>query len=1455
MALVFVVQHTLTFDTYQGSDIQWEIDILRSYEEGTTPSWFVDDEGTMVPPDPTALVGTAEPIEIEWLRDYDVYKPIQGSQAKLNLVVERAGQYPDFSQAGQFEYQLRLRYRDAANDLQDYWCGFITAVDGQESVATFPFEISFTATDGLGRLEDSVVDEPTSQDSTNLFNIVLDSLVETGLGLPVYVDSGIRNASGDALVDVTANGYSLYTNVEDRELLTRKEFIEGLLGAFNCKITQSNGIWYVFNSSTHGGLGITESKTWRVYETNDDGTEYELTTSVTEGLRYTVSDSGDPEMVPVGQDLVLNTRRPYGSIECRPDSFIELDYITNGCFDNGTEGFSVESGSIDQTLNRVANINHATCEFGVQNTRNRQVLNSTASETWFVSDPVDIDINAPLDISFDHVLTQINTSSVKNARLNYTIEVTLTSPVEVSDVINYQVMYGGSSGSQSVQPTQQVRTWYWNHGARRWDSYFDPPGNTKSATHNYHIKSEVLTRDDLNEWQSVSVQCHAPSQWRDLATGEPLGTGSGQLRVRFWYGTGERDNGRRNRQDGTGRMTQIVTNISVQNMYRNEITAPTYERVQDDYTTTLTYNPIYADNAPIAVYQRLDQEGYWLPGEASSAGRTLEEIVTQQKLNDFRLQFQYYEGNLLNLSPLPIGPKNKLLLNWSNFQSTTASSTTPTSLILNGGTFRVKSNIFDLAGYVPDQIGNQTSEFHTQNVNLVAAPFPGRSQQVFYFLGLRVDALDDNGLVLNVPDSMGRSPGDMGYVTTTGALIPEVENGILRLSGRVNEEIEVNIPLNVLSGYQAPLSNLSYFDGTNATGFFAGLSEDDAPSYVTDIRFTGTQLNPALTFKVTLPDESEYEELHVAGEVDIVDPDATSITVTIEEGSGSLAGVTIVQPQVVSRPAGTTVPVTYYFTAPTGMQWIQAQLGNIPQPVSDIDDVKGAGVYTAVGRLLQWSGSVLTQNMDVAPTFTFTFAATHVEAVSATGSSTVNVTINESLTNISTALPSMLTLVGPIGSTQTLIIPLVSAPFHEIDLDNVSGTTSDATLATYVAIDDPDVDQGATPTAYATFNISFTAMGGNVTLTPSATANRIGEPLFNYAIQINASGEGAANISIDEATETLSLPAGSTNTWSTLLRGNPGWNLSTSDLTLPADSGWTIADVGPDIVQLQRNASISATAPEAVADTLNITVGALTREPHTLNFYINSQTLSLGGTDMLYHPLGFDLDDTVPFSFTFDVESTDQYSYSATSLPSVTIGAITNTLTGATAIVTGLTAVVSHITGTQNARVTVQGSYPTTGVDLDIQLEVSGEPVYVGNYGLNPASTLLAYTGTDSDGITQLSVATIPVTTTPVQGRFSISGISGGTATISTNRNSVSVSAVRTAGTRNGQPFFTTPDTVFTLTHQDDPNLSVQVRVTRAIETQTVNGDANSVNGLTLDVLPSGSTAGTVQNRVYFILE
>lgn len=200
------VRARLLFDTIPGDNterINWRLHISDRAFSGV----------------PLDLVGTSSPVVIDYHKDDDIYKPLQGSSMKINVVVpDSTYALPDFNAGTAFQYEVSLEYQSGANWI-DYWKGFINPIQSNESVSTFPFDVSFTATDRLGLLgQQSLVGENVMHDPS-LIGYVGRALRQTGLELPLYVDSGIRNANGDAILDLSASQFSFF-DAESRRTIS-----------------------------------------------------------------------------------------------------------------------------------------------------------------------------------------------------------------------------------------------------------------------------------------------------------------------------------------------------------------------------------------------------------------------------------------------------------------------------------------------------------------------------------------------------------------------------------------------------------------------------------------------------------------------------------------------------------------------------------------------------------------------------------------------------------------------------------------------------------------------------------------------------------------------------------------------------------------------------------------------------------------------------------------------------------------------------------------------------------------------------------------------------------------------------------------------------------------------------------------------------------------------------------
>ena len=1035
MALVFETQYTLNFDSKQGEDITWELDILESYDDsGSRPAHFVDT--------PIPLIGASEPIVIEYERDYDVYKPIQGSTASINLVAEQAGQYADFSNGSPYQYQVRLRYKsggdpakgaqvtdaggtpltfaaetgtriadrftsgqisvrinagdkattvpvldssnegrwvyvsndggatvvpigtirsteytsatriqlfdtkgygsDAALDtaldgygvgaefwladegdtgdsttlaatpetLQPFWCGFFSPLDASEAVTSFPYEISFTAVDGLGLLEESTPEEASSTGQVNAFQTFLvPALQQTGLGLNIHVDSGILDSDGDdGLLTATTDNQSRYKDLDGSgELFTQKELLEGYLAAWNCKITQANGRWYIYNASS-----LSDTPTWKVF--NSQGIAQ---ADVTESLVKTIDGTTAQDLVPAFNDFQLNLRRPAGSIECNPKDLVERQFSINGNFGAGdSTGWNI----LNITYANVAEFSPAdngyalrvNRSFGSKDTLLQPNGNLPVQRVMVNTPGYELDPVHEIEVKFDHRWTKIRTTGRSYFRVRATfttqqyLEVSSAQPTLMCDPNSpgYYECYSQQWAGANYINSTSVEELYWDSELSEW-------------TMNEFNGFTQFDQEDENVWANESQTLASLSGF----FGDKREITNVMLFIEF-YGSHDTTF-----LAGTSLTNQEywIDNISVKNNFSGDITSPTFERVQTNFVHTIQYEPLFSSSTSDAIYQKLFPTMY---GRRDKVGEsaTLEQIGTQQKLNDFRDQFKYYEGSLINLDNTPLTNINKVSLNWAadNYVETSSG-------IMNGGSFRVKSNVFDTAFYIPHQVGlglendDHPSEYFTQNVNLIRAKFPGRSELVTYTLAFKVSTTDENG----VSEMNGLVP-TQPFITFTA------------LPGSTQT-------------YKLNLVPKTGFIGSSSTTTITANSDSTPTPLYTSVGAIGyNQGNLEIPLTVTMPVASEFEELYISGgittfEIDTANEIISSITMnhSIASSGGATGSIATASPIVknVSGLGAAATDVVFEIDAGMGNLILTAdQTG-----VHNIDGLSVSPVVTGLG--------------------------------------------------------------------------------------------------------------------------------------------------------------------------------------------------------------------------------------------------------------------------------------------------------------------------------------------------------------------------------------------------------------------------------------------------------------------------------------------------------------------------
>tara|TARA_R110002020_G_scaffold82173_2_gene203493 strand:- start:7260 stop:9665 length:2406 start_codon:yes stop_codon:yes gene_type:complete len=256
---------------FTGTGLKWE-DISTNFE-ATENLWNDQTESI------TGLIGTEEPVKIEWDGDDDIYSPIIGSRCILNLYVTDTTSYDEFYTADEREYIVKVLYYTPSGSnwentepqweqfdqvyeagfgedifYQPMWVGFLVVDRFQEQVLSKPYPITLEAIDGLGTLEgfETPFDASDTNATQNLFYSLKEILKLTGHEHQIYIANDTRKVGGatnDTIFhDISVSKYAFMN--QNLIFKNAKETLVSILKATNSRIFHSYGRWYIVNNSS-----------------------------------------------------------------------------------------------------------------------------------------------------------------------------------------------------------------------------------------------------------------------------------------------------------------------------------------------------------------------------------------------------------------------------------------------------------------------------------------------------------------------------------------------------------------------------------------------------------------------------------------------------------------------------------------------------------------------------------------------------------------------------------------------------------------------------------------------------------------------------------------------------------------------------------------------------------------------------------------------------------------------------------------------------------------------------------------------------------------------------------------------------------------------------------------------------------------------------------------------------
>lgn len=631
------------------------------------------------------IVGGAEPCVISWQGDDNFYSPIKGSQCTLNFFVTDDTNYDNFYEYDEREYQVKISYKDASNNYQLFWIGWLVNDQFKEAVTTNPFPITLNAIDGLGTLDS--FDMTLYQDSYTALSArqwITSTLDNLDLDLDIYVsqDIFIRNAGSTI--------YSIYDAMSINPFTLQKDFLginnakhvlEQILKITNARIFQSFGKWYIINNSSYSAQSIKDASASTAQggtiPTNIRASESaSLINNGTESIKYIIYNHNGTyqsapttdvlrqipsDLKPIENSLSKEYLRPLKEFKISHETsqYLETNNFQNSGFENGltfwttyTSTGTTSPGVISTEFSKQGNQSFKNSQFQGNETGTRKTLSNSVA------------VNAYNSSHLGHTL-KVNTYFDVNS--NYGA---------VS--FRWQLRVGPDPSS----PPPQDPTYYWNDTTEAWQT-----------TAVVNIQS---IEQDADKWQEFKydVGTFPITGLLFIDLYEPYVQNTGGLNALYYDNiTLEFD-----RKEGDKR-TPFYGKIDDFEYKRVRATGTNLTGVlelDDLQLSQNNYANVLSSTAQV-IRPRDDNANF---------AKSLEKIITQQVINDYRTQLIRYEGKVYNLEKTPFGLNNKI---WVNFGSSILRE--PVSCIIDQMTYNIKRNSYELVMHIPNQDDDQASTF------------------------------------------------------------------------------------------------------------------------------------------------------------------------------------------------------------------------------------------------------------------------------------------------------------------------------------------------------------------------------------------------------------------------------------------------------------------------------------------------------------------------------------------------------------------------------------------------------------------------------------------------------------------------------------------------------------------------------------------------------------------------
>ena len=657
------------------------------------------------------LIGQANPVVIKWEGDDDFYTPIIGSTCELNLFETADTSYDPFYRASEREYKVRIStgtdgdkvwnteidqweqanyFWEEENSFEIYWEGWLQTDQYQESLQPYPNPIKLVAYDGLGTLDafdapySNAADGGYDSNEDTMFFYMYYILNYLELDLDIYVANTIRKSGGGAddtlYHDIVLNEFGVYDKLDFRNA---KEVLESFLRATNSRVFQSQGRWYIVSNSNLIDTNIAQQFNFNIglsiknqlIDTGEEIAQFKVYDRLG-NYKFTTDENillkAPTDLKPVGADLYKEYLRPYQTVKY--DVKVQSDKIIN-------QNPQLLYDDHDYTLGANTSIN----------TNEDYVLVGNKS----IKTTVHARENVNFDDTYEVIMNTITTDETKKLKVGFSFYCDPDyTQVNFNDVWEYEIaviVYAYDANNDLIYYNWKTNEWQTGTGlgAINEKNRTKLPTFTKVGTWQ-NVELELNAYEEVEGDMDVTINIHYPR-----FTTYPSTSGLGLINATYF--------------------DKIF--VAEVNDNATELIISNAQDVNKTRTAVYDVKGVFVSNYLGADGYQGGYDGFFSrPRDFAITAQdynSLDRIISQEILNDFRDFVPRYEGTFYNLidEPIPVSLHNKV---WIDFGTSTFRE--DASCYIDSMRYDIKANEYERTMHRPNQTNDVDSKF---NVKLI----------------------------------------------------------------------------------------------------------------------------------------------------------------------------------------------------------------------------------------------------------------------------------------------------------------------------------------------------------------------------------------------------------------------------------------------------------------------------------------------------------------------------------------------------------------------------------------------------------------------------------------------------------------------------------------------------------------------------------------------------------------